>query len=64
MGLAFDAGGSLWATGGTFRKGPGYIWKNPPSPSCCFQETSIRRSPNSMRRVISGDSGINPVNSA
>jgi sugar lactone lactonase YvrE len=27
MGLAFDAGGSLWATGGTFRKGPGYIWK-------------------------------------
>ena len=27
MGLAFDAGGSLWATGGTFRKGHGYIWK-------------------------------------
>ena len=27
MGLAFDAGASLWATGGTFRKGPGYIWK-------------------------------------
>src|SRR6266852_5202628 len=27
MGLAFDADGSLWATGGTFRKGPGYIWK-------------------------------------
>jgi sugar lactone lactonase YvrE len=27
MGLAFDAQGSLWATGGPFRKGPGYIWK-------------------------------------
>src|SRR5438093_12328080 len=27
MGLAFDATGSLWATGGTFRKGPGYVWK-------------------------------------
>jgi len=27
MGLAFDAGGSLWATGGTFREGPGYVWK-------------------------------------
>src|SRR5947209_5080700 len=24
MGLAFDAGGALWATGGTMRKGPGY----------------------------------------
>jgi sugar lactone lactonase YvrE len=25
MGLTFDAGGSLWVTGGTFGKGPGYI---------------------------------------
>ncbi len=33
MGLAFDAGGSLWATGGTFRKGPGYIWKIGPDGS-------------------------------
>jgi sugar lactone lactonase YvrE len=27
LGLAFDAGGSLWATGGTMRTGPGYLWK-------------------------------------
>jgi hypothetical protein len=27
MGLAFDADGALWATGGTLRKGPGYIWR-------------------------------------
>jgi len=27
MGLAFDAGGVLWTTGGTLRKGPGYIWR-------------------------------------
>ena len=33
MGLAFDAGGSLWATGGTFREGPGYIWKIGPDGS-------------------------------
>jgi hypothetical protein len=29
-----------------------------------FQETSIRRSPNSMRRMISGHSGTNQLNSA
>ena len=30
VGLAFDADGSLWATGGTFRKGPGSIsWSAP-----------------------------------
>lgn len=33
MGLAFDAGGSLWATGGTFREGPGYTWKIGPDGS-------------------------------
>jgi sugar lactone lactonase YvrE len=33
MGLAFDAEGSLWATGGPFRKGPGYIWKIAPDGS-------------------------------
>src|SRR5712672_1068749 len=27
MGLAFDAGGVLWMTGGTLREGPGYIWR-------------------------------------
>jgi sugar lactone lactonase YvrE len=27
MGLAFDAAGVLWTTGGTLRKGPGYIWQ-------------------------------------
>jgi sugar lactone lactonase YvrE len=27
MGLAFDGDGQLWATGGPFPKGPGYIWK-------------------------------------
>jgi len=27
MGLAFDAGGVLWTTGGTLREGPGYIWR-------------------------------------
>jgi sugar lactone lactonase YvrE len=27
MGLAFDADGVLWTTGGTLRKGPGYIWR-------------------------------------
>jgi hypothetical protein len=27
VGLAFDADGSLWATGGTFRQDPGYIWR-------------------------------------
>jgi hypothetical protein len=27
MGLAFDAGGLLWATGGKFPEGPGYVWK-------------------------------------
>jgi sugar lactone lactonase YvrE len=27
MGLAFDAEGVLWATGGTLRKAPGYIWR-------------------------------------
>ena len=32
MGLAFDAGGSLWATGGTFRKGLA-IWKIGPDGS-------------------------------
>ncbi len=33
VGLAFDADGSLWATGGTFRQGPGYIWKIGPDRS-------------------------------
>jgi sugar lactone lactonase YvrE len=33
MGLVFDAGGSLWATGGTFREGPGYVWKIGPDGS-------------------------------
>jgi sugar lactone lactonase YvrE len=33
VGLAFDAEGSLWATGGPFRKGPGYIWKIAPDGS-------------------------------
>jgi sugar lactone lactonase YvrE len=33
VGLAFDATGSLWATAGTFRKGPGYIWKIGPDGS-------------------------------
>src|SRR6202140_2790850 len=33
VGLAFDAGGSLWATGGAFFKGPGYIWKIAPDGS-------------------------------
>ena len=27
MGLAFDASGVLWMTGGTLREGPGYIWR-------------------------------------
>jgi sugar lactone lactonase YvrE len=27
MGLAFDAGGTLWATGGAFPQGPGYVWR-------------------------------------
>ena len=27
MGLAFDAGGVLWMTGGTLYEGPGYIWR-------------------------------------
>ena len=27
MGLAFDAGGVLWMTGGTLYKGPGFIWR-------------------------------------
>jgi hypothetical protein len=27
MGLAFDAGGRLWVTAGTLRKGPGYIYR-------------------------------------
>ena len=27
MGLAFDAGGALWVTGGTMRTAPGFIWK-------------------------------------
>src|SRR6266436_8630863 len=31
MGLAFDAGGVLWTTGGALRKGPGYIWRAEPS---------------------------------
>ena len=33
MGLAFDADGTLWATGGTFREGPGYIWQIGPDGS-------------------------------
>jgi sugar lactone lactonase YvrE len=33
MGLTFDADGTLWATGGTFREGPGYIWKIGPDGS-------------------------------
>lgn len=33
VGLAFDADGSLWATGGPFRTGPGYIWKIGPDGS-------------------------------
>src|SRR6202140_45506 len=33
MGLAFDADGTLWATGGTFREGPGYIWRIGPDGS-------------------------------
>ncbi len=33
VGLAFDADGSLWATGGTFREGPGYIWRIGPDGS-------------------------------
>jgi sugar lactone lactonase YvrE len=31
MGLAFDASGVLWMTGGTLREGPGYIWRVEPS---------------------------------
>src|SRR5258707_1290628 len=31
MGLAFDAGGVLWMTGGTLCEGPGYIWRAEPS---------------------------------
>src|SRR5882724_8321964 len=27
MGLAFDAGGTLWVTAGTLRKGPGSIYR-------------------------------------
>ena len=27
MGLAFDAGGTLWVTAGTLREGPGYIYR-------------------------------------
>src|ERR1700730_8619504 len=27
MGLALDAGGVLWITAGTLRKGPGFIWR-------------------------------------
>jgi sugar lactone lactonase YvrE len=27
MGLAFDAGGVLWTTAGTLRKGPGYVYR-------------------------------------
>jgi hypothetical protein len=27
VGLAFDADGSPWATGGTFRQDPGYVWR-------------------------------------
>ena len=27
MGLAFDAGGVLWVTGGTLYEGPGFIWR-------------------------------------
>jgi sugar lactone lactonase YvrE len=27
MGLAFDAEGTLWATGGAFPQGPGYVWR-------------------------------------
>ena len=27
MGLAFDAGGVLWVTGGTMYEGPGFIWR-------------------------------------
>ena len=27
MGLAFDAGGVLWMTGGTLYEGPGFIWR-------------------------------------
>ena len=30
MGLAFDARGVLWMTGGTLREGPGYIWRVEP----------------------------------
>jgi len=33
VGFAFDADGSLWATGGTFRRGPGYIWRIGPDGS-------------------------------
>jgi sugar lactone lactonase YvrE len=33
MGLAFDTDGALWATGGTFREGPGYVWKIGPDGS-------------------------------
>ena len=31
MGLAFDASGVLWMTGGTLYEGPGYIWRAEPS---------------------------------
>src|SRR5260370_2444779 len=27
MGIAFDAGGVLWMTGGTLQEGPGFIWR-------------------------------------
>jgi sugar lactone lactonase YvrE len=27
MGLAFDAAGTLWATGGALPQGPGYVWR-------------------------------------
>ena len=27
MGLAFDAGGVLWMTGGTLYEAPGFIWR-------------------------------------
>src|SRR5216684_7571245 len=43
VGLAFDADGSLWATGGTFREGPGHIWKIAPDKFGPALDRSARR---------------------
>ena len=39
MGLAFDASGVLWMTGGTLREGPGYVWRVEPGGASGAQMT-------------------------